>query len=64
MSRSYIPRPTERAALAAAARSARPTPDPHLIFADMVTAHRADDQHGVNLCAHRLVRAAEPGVGE
>ncbi len=63
MSRSYIPRPTEHAAIRAACRTARPTPAPHLILADMVTAHRTGDQHGVNLCAHRLVRAAAPEVG-
>ena len=57
-----IRRPTESAAIAAAGRSARPTPPIHLILADLVTAHRAGDQHGVNLCAHRAVRAAIPDV--
>jgi hypothetical protein len=64
MSRQPIARPTEHAAIRAAGRSARPTPPVHTILADMVTAHRAGDQHGVNLCAHRLVRAAAPEVGE
>lgn len=60
-----IPRPTESAAIRAVGRSARPTPPSHLILADMVTAHRAGDQHGVNLCAHLAVRAAAPTeVGE
>ncbi|MEV4864257.1 hypothetical protein [Streptomyces ossamyceticus] len=65
MSARYpVRRPTERAALTAVARSARPTPPSHLILADMVAAHRAGDQHGVNLCAHLAVRAAAPEVGE
>ncbi|WP_264929724.1 hypothetical protein [Streptomyces sp. A012304] len=58
-------RPTETAAIRAAALSARPIPPVHTILADMVTAHRAGDQHGVNLCAHLAVRAAAPTeVGE
>lgn len=64
MSAGHISRPTEVAAIRAAARSPRQSPAPHLIFADMVTAQRAGDQHGVNLCAHRLVRATELQVGE
>ena len=60
-----IPRPTESAALRAVARSARRLPPVHTILADMVTAHRTGDQHGVNLCAHLVVRAAAPmEVGE
>lgn len=57
-----IPRPTETAALRAAARSARPAPAPQLILADMVTAHRAGDRYGIRLCAHLLVRATTPDV--
>jgi hypothetical protein len=60
---SGIRRPTETAAIRAAVRSARPTPPVHLILADMLTAHRTGDQHGVNLCAHLAVRAAVPEVG-
>lgn len=56
-SRYPIPRPTESAALRAAGRSPRPTPAPQNILADMVTAHAAGDRHGLNLCAHLLVRA-------
>lgn len=63
MTRWPIARPTESAAIRAAGRSARPTPAPQTILADMVTAHRAGDQHGVNLCAHLVARAA-PEVGE
>ncbi|TQE40252.1 hypothetical protein Sipo8835_00125 [Streptomyces ipomoeae] len=59
-----IPRPTESAAIAAAGRSARRLPPVHTILADLVAAHRAGDQHGVNLCAHLAVRAAAPEVGE
>jgi hypothetical protein len=54
----FICRPTERAAITAACRSARPTPPVHLILADLIAAHRAGDQHGVNLCAHLVARAA------
>lgn len=61
---SGIRRPTERAAVEAAARSARPTPAPQTILADLVTAHRAGDRYGIRLCAHLLVRASEPEVGE
>ncbi|WP_333736345.1 hypothetical protein [Streptomyces sp. IBSBF 2806] len=64
MSRSRIARPTEVAAIRAAARSPRPLPPVHTILADMVTAHRTGDQHGINLCAHLAVRAAAPEVGE
>ncbi|MEU1556795.1 hypothetical protein ABZ517_29410 [Streptomyces scabiei] len=62
--RSRIARPTETAAVRAAARSARSLPPVHTILADMVAAHRTGDQHGVNLCAHLVVRAAAPEVGE
>ena len=61
---SGIRRPTEAAAIRAAAGSPRPLPPIHTILADMVTAHAAGDQHGVNLCAHLVVRASEPVVGE
>ena len=53
--RSRIARPTEVAALRAVARSARPLPPIHVILAD---------QHGASLCAHLVVRASEPKVGE
>jgi hypothetical protein len=62
--RSRIARPTEVAAIRAAARSGRRLPPVHTILADLVAAHRTGDQHGVNLCAHLAVRAAAPEVGE
>ncbi|MEU9581058.1 hypothetical protein [Streptomyces chilikensis] len=59
-----VPRPTERAALAAAARSARPAPPIQMILADLLAANSLGDRHGVNLAAHRAVRAVCPEVGE
>ncbi len=60
--RSRIARPTEVAAIRAAARSARPNLTPQTILADMVTAHRTEDRYGIRLCAHLLVRATTPDV--
>lgn len=59
MSASLVRRPTEDAAVAAASRS--PWPDYCLtrLMAALITANRAGDRHGVNLCAHRVVRIAE-----
>lgn len=62
MSRWPIRRPTEAAALRAVARSARPTTATHTILADLVTAHRTGDRHGIHLCAHLLVRATTSDV--
>lgn len=59
-----VRRPTEHAAIRAACRSARPLPPIQTILADLITANRAGDRHGVNLAAHRAVRAAAPEVGE
>lgn len=64
MSRSRIARPTEVAALRAAARSARPLPPIPAIVADLITAHRTGDQRGVNLCAHLVARVSLKEVGE
>lgn len=62
---ALVHRPTETAAIRAASRSARRLPPVHTILADMVAAHRTGDQHGVNLCAHLVARAAAPmEVGE
>ncbi|HEY6117307.1 MAG TPA: hypothetical protein VI172_15255 [Candidatus Dormibacteraeota bacterium] len=57
---SGIRRPTENAAIRAAARSPRRLPPVHVILADMVTAHAAGDRHGIRLCACLLVRATTP----
>lgn len=59
-----IRRPTERAALAAAARSARPLPPVEYLLDALVLARRLDDREGQTLAAHRIVRASEPEVGE
>ncbi|WP_151478892.1 hypothetical protein [Streptomyces albicerus] len=59
-----IPRPTEYAALRACDRTARPAPNVPAILADLITAKRLGDQHGMNLCGHRVARAALPEVGE
>ncbi|MEW2272156.1 hypothetical protein [Streptomyces griseofuscus] len=58
MSRSYIRRPTEAAALRAAARSARPLPPVEALFAHLVVADAARDRHGSNLLGHRIARVA------
>ncbi|MFF7973850.1 hypothetical protein [Streptomyces sp. NPDC007905] len=63
-SRWPIRRPTEAAAIRAAARSARTLPPIQIVIADLLTANAMGDRHGVNLAAHRAVRAACPEVGE
>ena len=62
--RSRIARPTEHAALAAAGRSARPTPTVPALMAALLDANERRDREAVTLCAHRVVRAAAPEVGE
>ena len=62
--RSRIARPTERAALSAAARSARPTPPVPALMAALLDCVERRDLEAVTLCAHRIVRAAAPEVGE
>ncbi|MFE2967874.1 hypothetical protein ACFXKC_30195 [Streptomyces sp. NPDC059340] len=59
-----IPRPTEHAAIRAACRSERPLPPIPAILADLITANRLGDRHGVNLCAHLAARASLQEVGE
>lgn len=56
-SRWPISRPTERAASAAACRSARPLPPVPALMAALVDAV---DREGICLAAHRVVRAAAP----
>ncbi|WP_381562929.1 hypothetical protein [Streptomyces eurythermus] len=58
MSKSYIPRPTERAAIRAATRSARPLPPVPALMAALLVANDRRDREGVCLAAHRAVRAA------
>ncbi|MEU5633507.1 hypothetical protein ACH47C_26805 [Streptomyces rishiriensis] len=62
-SRWPIPRPTESAAIRAAGRSARPLPPVTALMAALIEAHDRRDREGAQLCAHLVVRAAEPGVG-
>ncbi|WP_406306292.1 hypothetical protein OHA61_34265 [Streptomyces sp. NBC_00885] len=65
MSSSWpIRRPTECAAIAAAARSERRLPPIQIILADLLSANQLGDRHGVNLCAHKAARAALGEVGE
>lgn len=59
-----VRRPTEQAALAAVCRSARRLPHIPAIVADLITANRIGDRHGVNLCAHLVARAAQKEVGQ
>ncbi|MGY4994060.1 hypothetical protein [Streptomyces sp. 1222.5] len=64
MSRRPVRRPTERAALRAVARSARPLPPVPALMAALLEANERRDREAVTLCAHRVVRAADPQVGE
>lgn len=61
---SHVRRPTEHAAIEAACRSARPLPPITSLMAALVEAHDRRDREGVQLAAHLVVRASEPGVGE
>lgn len=63
--RSRIARPTEVAAIRAAARSARRLPPIPSLMAALVEAVDRRDREGTCLAAHRVVRAAAPmEVGE
>lgn len=59
-----IRRPTEAAALRAAARSARQLPPVPALMAALIEANDRRDREAVNLCAHLVVRVAAPEVGE
>jgi hypothetical protein len=59
-----VRRPTEWRAIEAAARSERPLPSVPAILADLITANRLGDRHGVNFCAHLVARVAAPEVCE
>ncbi|USQ86995.1 hypothetical protein NFX46_26730 [Streptomyces phaeoluteigriseus] len=61
---SYVRRPTEVAAIRAAARSARPQPPVTSLMAALIEANDRRDREAVTLCAHRVVRTAAPEVGE
>ncbi|MEH0642858.1 hypothetical protein QBB33_15550 [Streptomyces scabiei] len=63
--RSRIARPTETAAIRAAARSGRALPPIPSLMAALVEAVDRRDREGTCLAAHRVVRAAAPmEVGE
>lgn len=63
--RSRIARPTEVAAIRAAARSGRRLPSVPSLMAALLLANERRDREGVQLCAHLVVRAAAPTeVGE
>ncbi|MGW3846870.1 hypothetical protein [Streptomyces fagopyri] len=62
--RSRIARPTEQAAIRAATRSARPLPSVPSLLAALLEANERRDREAVTLCAHLVVRASEPEVGE
>ncbi|MFF9036402.1 hypothetical protein ACF090_13130 [Streptomyces sp. NPDC014892] len=62
--RSRIARPTEVAALRAAARSGRRLPPVPALMAALLVANERRDREGVCLAAHLVVRASEPRVGE
>ncbi|MEU0429420.1 hypothetical protein ABZ235_38785 [Streptomyces canus] len=65
MTRYPVRRPTERAALAAVARSPRRLPPVPALMAALLNANERGDREGTTLAAHRVVRAAAPGeVGE
>ncbi|MEV8307845.1 hypothetical protein AB0P36_10900 [Streptomyces flavidovirens] len=64
MSTALVRRPTEEAAVNAASRSPRPLPPVHVLLAELLSANRLGDRHGVNLLGHRAVRAAIGEVGE
>lgn len=59
-----VRRPTESAAIRAAGRSARRLPPVTALMAALIEANERRDREGVTLAAHRVVRAAEPAVGE
>ncbi|WP_327319259.1 hypothetical protein [Streptomyces sp. NBC_01235] len=61
---SHVRRPTEVAAIRAAARSGRRLPPVPALLAALLEANDRRDREAVTLCAHRVVRASEPGVGE
>lgn len=63
MRRAAVRRPTEVAAIRAAARSARPLPSVPALLAALLDANERRDREGVQLAAHRVVRASAPEVG-
>jgi len=59
-----VRRPTEHAAIRAACRSTRQLPPIPALMAALLIANERRDREAVTLCAHRVVRAAAPEVGE
>ncbi|MFG2948185.1 hypothetical protein [Streptomyces adustus] len=64
MKRGTVARPTEVAAIRAAARSGRRLPSVPALMAALLEANDRRDREGVTLAAHLIVRASEPEVGE
>ena len=62
--RSRIARPTESAAIRAACRSPRRLPPVTSLMAALFDANERRDREAATLCAHLVVRAAAPEVGE
>lgn len=61
---ALVRRPTEHAAIRAACRSPRQLPPVPALMAALLVANERGDREAVTLCAHRVVRAAAPEVGE
>ncbi|MFF7139572.1 hypothetical protein ACFZBZ_45740 [Streptomyces sp. NPDC008196] len=55
---AFPPRPTERAAVAAALATPAPTPDLLTLFEGILTAHAIGDAHGLAHFGHAVVRVA------
>lgn len=59
-----VRRPTEHAAIRAACRSPRRLPPVTSLMAALFDANERRDREAATLCAHLVVRAAAPEVGE
>lgn len=57
--RSHIPRPTERAALAAATRDPVEPASTPVLFACLLAAYAMRDRHGMRLFAHAIARRGD-----
>jgi len=53
---AFPPRPTERAAVAAAIATPAPVPDLLTLFEGILTAHAIGDAHGLAHFGHAVVR--------
>jgi hypothetical protein len=55
--RTHVPRPTEQAALARAARRPAVSAPLPVLFAALLVAHAVRDREGMRLFSHAIVRA-------